>query len=581
MKIAHLTTVDLSLRYLLYPQLAAAKEAGEVVGISAPGPHVEWLEAHGIHHVPLHASTRGMNLLADVRAVGQLWKILREEKPDLLHTHNPKPGVYGRIVGRLAGVPIVMNTVHGLYATPESSLFKRIVVYGLEFVASRFSDMELIQNPEDLDLLQRRRITSARKLRLLGNGVDLERFNRERARGSRASKRAELGIEHDEVVAGFVGRLVEEKGLPELVAAAESLTGKVRFVVVGPGDHDKSDALPPSVIERGKQAGVLFLGMRSDVDDLYGAFDLFVLPSHREGFPRAAMEAAASGLPIVATDIRGCRQIVDDGVNGFLVPARDVVALARAIEKLAGDAGSRGRMGEASAVKAHSEFDEARVVGIVMDSYGQLAIRKGIAWTLPTGALAPVVRPAEPGDAAAVARLHATMIDSGFLASLGPRFLRVLYESLIESDGGVVLVADSEGAVVGFIAGAEDTGKFYREFLKRRLIRAGINLVPALIRPSTWMRLWETLRYGSESDPVPAELLSMAVAPVARRKGLGARLVDLLIEEAGRRGLSEMKVVVGADNHAAIALYEGRGFGNPQRIEVHEGTPSLRLTWSS
>ncbi|MDX1468860.1 MAG: glycosyltransferase, partial [Acidimicrobiia bacterium] len=167
MKIAHLTTVDMSLRYLLYPQLAAAKEAGEVVGISAPGPHAEWLEAHGIRHVPLHASTRGMNLLADVRAVWQLWKILREEKPDLLHTHNPKPGVYGRIVGRLAGVPIVMNTVHGLYATPESRPLKRIVVYALEFVASRFSDIELIQNPEDLDLLQRRRITSAKKLRLL------------------------------------------------------------------------------------------------------------------------------------------------------------------------------------------------------------------------------------------------------------------------------------------------------------------------------------------------------------------------------------------------------------------------------
>ena len=117
-KVVHLTTVDLSLRYLVYPQLAALRDLGaNVVGISAPGPYADGLVAEGIRHVPLGSSTRSMNPLADVRAAFELWRILRRERPDVVHTHNPKPGLYGRVVGRLARVPIVVNTCHGLYFT--------------------------------------------------------------------------------------------------------------------------------------------------------------------------------------------------------------------------------------------------------------------------------------------------------------------------------------------------------------------------------------------------------------------------------------------------------------------------------
>ncbi len=118
--VAHLTTVDLSLRYLLGAQLDGARERGdEVIGISAAGPHVPWLEERGVRHVALASSTRGWGLKADLRAAAELWRVLRRERPDVLHTHNPKPGIYGRIVGRLAGVPCVVNTVHGLYATED------------------------------------------------------------------------------------------------------------------------------------------------------------------------------------------------------------------------------------------------------------------------------------------------------------------------------------------------------------------------------------------------------------------------------------------------------------------------------
>jgi glycosyltransferase involved in cell wall biosynthesis len=376
MKIAHLTTVDMSLRYLLLPQLEAARELGESIGISADGVFVAELEERGIRHIALTSSTRGMNLLADFRAIGQLWAILRRERPDVLHTHNPKPGVYGRVVGRLAGVPIVVNTIHGLYATPESSLPKRLVVYSLEWIASRFSDVELIQSPEDFDLLSRRRIMPRSKLRLLGNGVDLERFRANPEQ--RKQVRRELGLTDSQIAVGLVARLVEEKGVPELIEAASRLDDRYVVLIVGPRDNEKSDAVSEELLTRAEADGVRFLGMRKDVDRVYQGIDIFVLPSHREGFPRAAMEAAASGLPVIATDIRGCRQVVEDGVNGLLFPVRDVGALTSAIVRVGEDEELRARMSRASVDRARAHFDERQIVNRVMGAYAEVAQRKGL-----------------------------------------------------------------------------------------------------------------------------------------------------------------------------------------------------------
>src|SRR5206468_2426506 len=226
--------------------------------------------------------------------------------------------------------PVVVNTVHGLYATDDDPWPKRAAVYGLEAVASRFSDAELVQNPEDLALL--RRLGLAGHTRVLGNGVDLRRFDPARwSAADRERVRAELRVDDDQIVVGIVARLVAEKGYPELFEAMSRLDAR-RFVLVciGGDDPDKPDALARSIVDAAERAGVRFLGHRDDVDALYSAMDLFVLPSHREGFPRAAMEAAASGLPVIATDVRGCRQVVEPEVTGLLVPVRDPVPLAAA-----------------------------------------------------------------------------------------------------------------------------------------------------------------------------------------------------------------------------------------------------------
>lgn len=581
MKVAHLTTVDLSLRYLVWPQLLAViEEGGEVVGISAPGQWVNDLEQARVRHVPLQSSTRSMNPLADLRSVWQLWRILRHEKPDILHTHNPKPGIYGRLVGRLAGVPIVVNTVHGLYATPDDPPGWRALVYFLEWIASRFSDAELVQSREDLELMRRWRIAPREKLRHLGNGVDLLRFDPGRFDESDCERiRRDLDVGSHEFLIGVVGRLVEEKGYIELFEAARHLDSRCTLICVGPRDPDKEDALRQQTLAEAEAAGVIFTGMRTDIDELYAALDLFVLPSHREGFPRAAMEAAAMGLPVIATDIRGCREVVEDGVNGRLVPVRDPAALAEAIGELIESPARREEMGKASRRKALSEFDERRVVDVIMETYRELSRSKGVDQFGGVERDSIEVRDAVRSDVQALAGLHIRSITSGFLPSLGQGFMRVLYRALVSDEDAAVLVADDGEGVVGFVAGVTDTGAFYRRFMRRWAVVAALSALPRLLRLSVVRRAIETLRYGGGDRQSGAELLSMAVGSSARGRGLATKLGDRFLQRMADRGVDRVGVVVGADNHAALATYRRLGFGDERPIQVHARDPSVELTW--
>lgn len=585
-RIAHLTTVDLSLEYLVLPQLTQAVRMGwDTIGISAPGPYVTGLEQRGIRHIPLPTSSRGWSLRADIAAARDLWRILRREHIDILHTHNPKPGLYGRVLGRLAGVPIVVNTVHGLYATEDDRLAKRVLVYGLEALASRFSDAELVQSPEDLALMTRRHLSPPHRTFLLGNGVDLDRFDPLRFdTDARTAIRDELGVLPDQIVVGTVGRLVAEKGYPELVEAASRLDDRFVFLAIGPEDPEKADALGDDFADRAAAAGVRLLGMRTDVDRLYAAMDLFVLPSHREGFPRAAMEAAAMELPVIATDIRGCREIVEPGANGVLVPVCDPPAIAAAVDRIGSDPGLRATMGTASRVRAARHFDERSVVHTVFGTYHGVAVRKDVALVAadPPPTLPVQIRPAEERDIPHLARLHIEAIDSGFLPSLGAGFMERLYAAMLTFDGAAVFVADGEWRPVGFIAGVSDVGLFYRHFVRHQGLGAAASAATRLVRPSVMKRAWETLRYGDDGEhEVAAELLAMGVDRDVRRQGLATRLGDAMLGALSARGISAVKVVVGDGNDVAVAAYEKMGFERSGHIEVHRGERSQVLTWAA
>ena len=370
LRIAHLTTVDMSLALLLGTELAVDVEAGhEVFGISAPGPYVERVEALGVSHVPVRALTRSWAPASDLAAFRELLTTIRSLDLDVLHTHNPKTGVMGRIAGRLAGVPVVVNTCHGLWARPEDRLAKRAFVYGLEGLAARFSDYELFQNAADRDTL--RPALRRGRHRVVGNGVDLDRFAPDPE--GRKRVRAELGVADDELLVGTIGRRVREKGLAEFCEAADALAGKATFVWVGPDDDTDAAAHVPH------EGAVRFLGERSDMPAVYSALDVFVLASYREGFSRASMEAAACGTAMVLTDIRGCREVGEDGVHLLLAPPHDGIALTRAVERLLADPGLRSRLGGAARQRALAAFDQREVARVSLETYSAVAAEQGQA----------------------------------------------------------------------------------------------------------------------------------------------------------------------------------------------------------
>ncbi len=582
-RLVHVTTTDMSLVLLLGPQLRAFKAAGyDVVTCSASGPYVRELESWGIKHVALRHATRASDPVADLLTLRELTGVFRELRPDIVHTHNPKPGVLGRVAARICRVPVIVNTVHGLYAQESDPLLRRLVVYGAERVASICSSAELVQNPEDLATLSRLGVPRG-KLTLLGNGVDLNRFSTDNVTSARAEVRHEFGAASSDVVVGVVGRLVWEKGYREVFAAAERwarASSAMKVVVVGPPDVGKADAIDEISIEQAKARGVCFLGERADMERLYAGFDIYVLASYREGFPRSAMEAAAMGLPVVATNIRGCREVVDHGVTGLLVRPGDSVALADAVLRLAASPSERAAMGQEGRDKARREFDQQQVMDTTMRVYERLLGRSVVRHTGPREF---ELRLARPSDAATLAELHCSELGKSFIASLGRGFLRKLYRRVIRSPESFVVIASGVGLpVAGFVAGTTSTRALYRRFVLHDGLVAGLVALPSLLRAPH--RVLETFRYVSSptspsNDLPPAELLSLAVDGRARRRGLGESLVRACLNELADRDASTSRVVVDSSNETAIKLYKRCGYRDEASFELHPGKRSAVLVW--
>jgi ribosomal protein S18 acetylase RimI-like enzyme len=192
------------------------------------------------------------------------------------------------------------------------------------------------------------------------------------------------------------------------------------------------------------------------------------------------------------------------------------------------------------------------------------------------------VRAGTERDAAFAAALHASEISEGFLPSLGTPFLERLYRRITLELPSFLLIAEIDGRPVGFVAGSENVARLYRAFLRHDGVPATMSALPRVLR--SWRRVLETLRYpaseqGAQEPLPPAELLAIAVAPTARRLGVGRALVDAFVAELVVRRVTAARVVVGDDNASAIALYERSGFVPATTIEVHRGTPSQVLTW--
>ena len=377
-RLLHVSTSDMSIGVLLLNQLVRYREAGyEVVAVCSPGPYLERVVRAGIRVVPV-PMRRAITPGPDLVGLWALWRVFRRERPDVVHTHTPKAGLLGQWAARLARVPRRVHTIHGLYFPGDVTPRTRPLYVGLERATMAPAHLVLSQNPEDIPVAVAERICPAHRIRFLGNGIDVSRFDPASVSAARVEAlRREAGVRPGERVVGIVGRVNREKGYEEFFAAAAAVAREradVRFVVVGPVEREKSNHLDPERLaaEHGLAGRVACLGLRDDVRELYRIMDLVVLPSHREGWPRVPMEAAAMGVPAVVTDIRGCRQVVVDGATGVLVPPRDVPALAAAILRLLDDAPLRRGLGAAAREHALTAFDERVIVERTLAAYAEL-----------------------------------------------------------------------------------------------------------------------------------------------------------------------------------------------------------------
>lgn len=366
MKIVEVTNVDFSLRHFLLPLMRGAAARGhEVVGVSADGALLDEVRAEGLR-VEAMPLARSLSPRAQWRALWAMVALLRRERPDLVHAHMPISGFIARLAARIAGVPRVAYTCHGFLFNQPGPWARRALGLAMEWAGGRMTDLTLTVSSEEAS--DARRLWIARDAVPVGNGRDPERFRPDPA--ARARFRAALGVPDDRPVVVIVSRLVRHKGYPELLAAMAAVPAAELWVVGERLDSDHGADMEAVFAGAGLGERVRRLGYRRDVAEVLAAADIFTLPSHFEGLPMSVIEAMLTGLPVVATDIRGPREQVVDGVTGLLVPAGEVPPLAAALGRLLADAGLRARMGAAGRERALALYTESAVVERTLDLLG-------------------------------------------------------------------------------------------------------------------------------------------------------------------------------------------------------------------
>ena len=345
LRACRVVTTSLTARLLLRHQLQALDE-------------IEWTVVSGDAYddapVGLHVDVipiRREFSPADLRAFVRLVRYFRRQRFDLVQTHTPKASFLGLPASRLSGTWTVY-TVHGALYFAGNSRRANVLGWLFERWCCSWAHQVLVQSSEDETALPRARIGPARKIAYVGNGIQLDRF----------VERSEPAIRSTRPLVLMVSRLVREKGCQDFVAVARNLADRADFVHVGPFEHDQSDALGPAEIDEIVRCGlVTFIGSVDDVRPYLASADIVVLPSYREGIPRVAMEAAASGCPVVAYDIRGVREVIDPA-SGLLVPRGDVETLTTVVGDLLGDEPRRRVLGQQAQTRVVARFSEDLVI---------------------------------------------------------------------------------------------------------------------------------------------------------------------------------------------------------------------------
>jgi len=315
--------------------------------------------------------TRDISIVRDLLFFVEVFRETRKNKPDVVITYGPKPGLYARIAAKLAGTPLVMHVSWGLFFREHDGLPKKTAIASLELLSTPFSDVVFSVNKDDIKVINKVNIFR-RPVKYLGNATNIhEIFNAKRySCETIESLKKKYGITTNTTVT-LIGRVVREKGYIEYIDAAKRLEsahkGEVTFLMVGHSDDARGNGL--HIKELIKDHDILrYIGAVpvEEMPDILAISDIVCLPSYREGFPRSLVEAAAMSKPIVTTDTRGCREAVDHGKNGFLVPVRDAYALSQRLDTLISNPEMRASMGRYSRKIAEERFDEKNLINTLL-----------------------------------------------------------------------------------------------------------------------------------------------------------------------------------------------------------------------
>lgn len=346
------------------PLIEGAKNAGfEVIVVTRTNRHAEKILQYGVKVIPFEISRRGSNVFRELKAILRLMEIYRKEQPDIVHHVAMKPMLYGSLVAHITRVPCTVNWVAGMgWLFVSNNLRAKILQIAVRKVLGMLlrGTSVIVENKDDQAIIANTGVAVQQIHLVRGAGVDTLLY----------TPMPELdGVP----LVVLPARMLWDKGVGEFVEAATQLKRRgvnARFVLVGEPDAENPASVPEDQLIAWQKEGVVeWWGRREDMPQVLAQSHIVCLPSYREGLPKALLEAASSGRPIVTTDVPGCREIACDGDNGLLVDARNATALADALARLLADPELRERMGRRGRERVLNEFSQEKIVAQVLALY--------------------------------------------------------------------------------------------------------------------------------------------------------------------------------------------------------------------
>lgn len=345
--------------------------------IKAKEKDIQILESEGIEFIQCPFLLRKINVIKDLKAFFDIWRIIKKYNPLIVHTHSSKAGLMGRLAAKLAGTPIIVHTPHGHVFFGYFGPLKTKLFIILEKLASRITEkIVALTNREKKDHILFK-IAEEDKFSVIYSGIELN-ILKESSSEEKQNLKKELGIPENSLIVGTAGRLVPVKGPEFLVKASKYIISKypdTYFMFTGDGPLEQD--LKRKALEMGISDNIIFLGWRDDLAKIISIYDIFVLPSLNEGMGRVLVEAMALGKSIVASNVGGIPDLIVHGKNGFLVPPKNPKELAKYIQVLLEDKDKREKMGLAGKEMAYN-FTSERMVEKIANLYKKLLTQKNI-----------------------------------------------------------------------------------------------------------------------------------------------------------------------------------------------------------